>query len=183
MQHNFLWKYSKSSCENAKAWLFFVGPRVLIAILLCWTAIDQNNTICLSFLKISLFFMQIKVNRQQPRSVGLRAIQKIPNLIKWLIPPLPEVINQICRKHNLKNSYDRVVSFKLRIQAWFIHDTFMMHFRYKLWQSNIFSFIFLDRSFDFQWILLMDFLSICYISDAFMTHAWYIYSKLERKRL
>ena len=40
------------------------------------------------------------------------------------------------------------------MQAWFIHDTFMMHFRDKLWQCIIFSFIFQNRSFDFQWILL-----------------------------
>ena len=60
------------------------------------------------------------------------------------------------------------------IKAWFIHDTFM-HVRYKLWQRNIFSFVFLDRSFDFQWILLMVSLPICYIYDTFLMHSWYIH--------
>ena len=69
----------------------------------------------------------------------------------------------------------RVVFVQASNVTWFIHDTFIMHFRYKLWQRNIFSFIFLDRSFDFQWILLMVPLSICYIYDTFLMHSWYIH--------
>ena len=46
----------------------------------------------------------LKVNRQQPRSVRLRPIQEIPIPIKWLISPLPEMINQICKKFSLDNS-------------------------------------------------------------------------------
>ena len=48
-----------------------------------------------------------KVNRQQPRSAWLRPIQKIPTLIKLLMSPLPEMINQICRKYSLENSQDK----------------------------------------------------------------------------
>ena len=66
------------------------------------------------------------------------------------------------------------------IQAWFIHDTFIMHFRYKLWQRNIFSFIFLDRSFDFRWILLMVSLSICYIYDTSLLHSWFLHDTFIR---
>ena len=72
------------------------------------------------------------------------------------------------------------------IHSWYIRDTFMMRFRYKLWQCNIFSFIFQDRSIDFQWILLMVSLSIFYIHATFLMHSWHtwcIHSKLERKRL
>ena len=56
----------------------------------------------------------------------------------------------------------------------------MMHFRYKLWQWNIFYFIFQDRSFDFQWIiiahgLLFNMLHLWYIYNALMRHTWYIH--------
>ena len=63
---------------------------------------------------------------------------------------------------------------------WFIHDTFMMHFRYKLWQCHIFPFIFQDKYFDFQWILLMVSLSICFIYDTFLMHSWYIHDTFIR---
>ena len=66
------------------------------------------------------------------------------------------------------------------IQVWFIHDTFIMYFRYKLWQRNIFSFIFLDRSFDFRWILLMVSLSICYIYDTSLLHSWFLHDTFIR---
>ena len=49
----------------------------------------------------------IKVNRQQGRSARLRPIQKIPTPIKLLIFPLPEMINQICKKYSLENSQDK----------------------------------------------------------------------------
>ena len=52
----------------------------------------------------------IKVNRQQPRSARLRPIQKIPTPIKFLISPLPEMINQICKKYSLVNSQDKKTS-------------------------------------------------------------------------
>ena len=51
-------------------------------------------------------FGTLKVNRQQPRSARLRPIQKIPTPIKLLISPLPEMINQICKKYSLENSQD-----------------------------------------------------------------------------
>ena len=66
------------------------------------------------------------------------------------------------------------------IHTWYIRDTFMMHFRYKLWQCNIFYVIFQDTSFDFQWILLMVSLVICYMYDAFMIHSWYIHDAFIR---
>ena len=56
------------------------------------------------------------------------------------------------------------------IQAWFIHGTFMIHPWYIL-DSR--SFIFQDRYFDFQWILLMVSLSISYIYDTFLMYSWY----------
>ena len=49
----------------------------------------------------------INVNRQQPRSARLRPIQKIPTPIKLLISPLPETLNQICKKYSLENSQDK----------------------------------------------------------------------------
>ena len=49
----------------------------------------------------------IKVNRQQPRSSRLRPIQKIPTPIKLLISPLPDMINQICKKYSLENFQDK----------------------------------------------------------------------------
>ena len=52
----------------------------------------------------------LKVNRQQPRSARLRPIQKIPTLIKLLISPLPEMINQICKKYSLEISHDKKTS-------------------------------------------------------------------------
>ena len=53
----------------------------------------------------------IKVNRQQqPRSARLRPIQKIPTPIKLLISPLPETINQICKKYSLENAQDKITS-------------------------------------------------------------------------
>ena len=55
------------------------------------------------------FETDFKVNRQQPKSVGFRPIQKIPTPIKWFISPLPEVINQICKKYSLENSYDKKI--------------------------------------------------------------------------
>ena len=51
-----------------------------------------------------------RVNRQQPRSARLRPIQKIPTPIKLLISPLPEMINQICKKYSLENSQDNKTS-------------------------------------------------------------------------
>ena len=51
-----------------------------------------------------------KVNSQQPRSGRLRPIQKIPTPIKLLISPLPEMINQICKKYSLENSQDKKTS-------------------------------------------------------------------------
>ena len=53
---------------------------------------------------------RVRVNRQQPRSAGLRPIQEILTPKKWLISSLPEVINQICKKHSLENSYDKKTS-------------------------------------------------------------------------
>ena len=53
---------------------------------------------------------EFKVNRQQPRSARLRLIQKIPTPIKLLISPLPEMINQICKKYSLENSQDKKTS-------------------------------------------------------------------------
>ena len=47
---------------------------------------------------------KIKVNHQQRRSVPLRPIRKIPIPVKWLISPLPEMINQICKKYSLEKS-------------------------------------------------------------------------------
>ena len=52
----------------------------------------------------------LKVNRQQPRSARLRPIQKIPTSIKLLMSPLPEMINQICKKYSLENSQDKKAS-------------------------------------------------------------------------
>ena len=52
----------------------------------------------------------LKVNRQQPRSARLRPIQKIPTPLKLLIFPLPEMINQICKKYSLENSQDKKTS-------------------------------------------------------------------------
>ena len=52
----------------------------------------------------------LKVNSQQPRSARLRPIQKIPTPIKLLISPLPEMINQICKKYGLENSQDKKTS-------------------------------------------------------------------------
>ena len=57
--------------------------------------------------------LRFKVNHQQPRSVGLKPIQKIPTPIQWLISPLPEVINQICKTHSLENSCDKKTSNEL----------------------------------------------------------------------
>ena len=53
-----------------------------------------------------LTLISVKVNRQQPRSVWLRPIQKIPIPIKWLISPPLEMINQICKKYSLENCSD-----------------------------------------------------------------------------
>ena len=53
---------------------------------------------------------EFKVNCQQLKSVWLRPVQKIPTPIEWIISPLPEVINQICKKHSLENSYDKKTS-------------------------------------------------------------------------
>ena len=53
------------------------------------------------------------LNGQQPRSVGLRRIQKIPTPKKWLVSPFSEVIDQICKKHSLENSYDKKTSNEL----------------------------------------------------------------------
>ena len=55
-------------------------------------------------------FLLLKVNRQQPRSARLRPIQKIPTPIKLLMSPLPEMINQICKKYSLENSQDKKTS-------------------------------------------------------------------------
>ena len=51
-----------------------------------------------------------EVNRQQPRSARLRPIQKIPTPIKLLISPLPEMINQICKKYSLEKSQEKKTS-------------------------------------------------------------------------
>ena len=59
----------------------------------------QDNNLCC-----------FKVNRQQPRSARLRPIQKILTSIKLLMPPLPETINQICKKYSLENSQDKKTS-------------------------------------------------------------------------
>ena len=48
--------------------------------------------------------VSIEVNHQQPISTRLRPIQKMPTPIKLLISPLPEMINQICKKHSLEHS-------------------------------------------------------------------------------
>ena len=48
-------------------------------------------------------FVKLKVNRQQPRSIPVRPIQKIPIPIKWNASPLPEMINQICKRYSLEN--------------------------------------------------------------------------------
>ena len=52
----------------------------------------------------------LKVNRQKPRSALLRPIQKIPTPIKLPISPLPEMINQICKKYILENYQDKKTS-------------------------------------------------------------------------
>ena len=57
-----------------------------------------------------LDLLALKVNRQQPRSAQLRPIQKIPTPIKLFISPLPEMINQICKKYGLENSQDKKTS-------------------------------------------------------------------------
>ena len=63
-------------------------------------------------LMFGLFFVLyfVKVNRQQPRSARSRPIQKIPTPIKLLMSPLPEMINQICKKYSLENSQDKKTS-------------------------------------------------------------------------
>ena len=54
--------------------------------------------------------------------------------------------SQSISSHN--QSCDRVIfvqaSYVTSVKEWFIHNAFIMHFRYKLWQRNIFSFIFLQ---------------------------------------
>ena len=47
--------------------------------------------------------LALKINHQRPRSDQLRPIRKIPTSIKWLISPLPEMINQICKRYSLNN--------------------------------------------------------------------------------
>ena len=56
------------------------------------------------------FREEVKVNLQQPRSARLRPIQKIPTPIKLLMSPLPEMINQICKKCSLENLQDKKTS-------------------------------------------------------------------------
>ena len=63
------------------------------------------------------------------------------------------------------------------IQAWYIYDTGMIHSGciYIQVLTVHYTFLYLpNSSFDFQLILLMVSLSICYISDAFMIRTWYI---------
>ena len=51
-----------------------------------------------------------KVNRQQPMSVRLKSIKKIPTPTKWLLSPFPEMINNICKKYSFENSQDKETS-------------------------------------------------------------------------
>ena len=60
--------------------------------------------------KNSEFFYNVKVNHQEPRSAQMRPIQKISTPIKLLISPLPEMINQICKKYSLVNYKDKKTS-------------------------------------------------------------------------
>ena len=93
--------------------------------------------------------------------------------------------------HNLKTPVDMtcclVESFPFNL--WMLHDTDMIHSWCILDTScDSSTYIFFYRSSDFQCILLVVFLSICYIYDTYLMyswhmHAWRIYSKLERKRL
>ena len=69
----------------------------------------RSTTILWKILYLILF-VHINVDRQQPRSARLRPIQKIPTPIKLLISPLPEMINQICKKYSLENSQDKKTS-------------------------------------------------------------------------
>ena len=46
--------------------------------------------------EVNMPLIVFEVNRQQPRS-----LRKIPTPIKWLISPLPEMINQIRKKYSL----------------------------------------------------------------------------------
>ena len=59
------------------------------------------NTVFASY---GCFKVNIANSQDQP---GLRPIQQIPTPIKLLISPLPEMINQICKKYSLENPQDK----------------------------------------------------------------------------
>ena len=82
---------------------FFVADEIGLRILNLALALIPR-------MKIVKWEVAFEVNRQQPRSARLRAIQKIPTPIKLLISPLPEMINQICKKYSLENSQDKKTS-------------------------------------------------------------------------
>ena len=73
-------------------------------------------------------------------------------------------------------------------QAWLIdgrlRNTFIMYFRYKLWQCN--TCVYIQRqvfwlSINISHGLSFNMLHLSYISCAFMIHTWYIHYKFERK--
>ena len=68
----------------------------------------------------------VEVNRQQPRSVRLRPIRKIPAPITLLISTLPEMINQTCKKYSLDLISQKTVSCLVIGTAQQI-DTKLMH--------------------------------------------------------
>ena len=70
----------------------------------------QKHRILLLKTGIHVALTVFEVNRQQQRSARLRPIQKIHTPIKLLISPLPEMINQICKKYSLENSQDKKTS-------------------------------------------------------------------------
>ena len=61
-------------------------------------------------------------------------MQQSLNLVKWLISPLPEMINQVCKKYSLENSYDKETSdetfdiFSIVAGLW--HKVFFTDFNY-----------------------------------------------------
>ena len=59
---------------------------------------------------VSNYATHLKVNRQEPRLVWPRSIHKIATPRKWLISPLLEALNPICKRYSLENSQDKKTS-------------------------------------------------------------------------
>ena len=191
------WNSPLTRCEQQISWKFWTKRWVLAAVVMTKIVYEYSQWVCEWFLPwqeirlkgnsyhkyieggITLLCGGSPTTRVETNEGRAKPREK--TTICWIV--VIYIINLACIMMDVSHSnvcalahidFCPIELFLFKRQI--LQDTFMMHFRYKLWQWNIFFFIFQDSSFHFHLMLLMVPLSTCCyfwcIDERLMIHSF-----------